>query len=203
MKHIAALIAALALCLPASAFATDATVTGGTADATWTHGSVADVSLTMTDCGSDGQLTCSWHAVAGKVPAAEGCPDDWFFPPSPTQFSAFWASTGRSANTTVHSGAKSFSLNGAAGQRVCVYLDRTFTGTGFQTSFLITSELLTVAQEPPPAGSGEDECQAARDQLTAAKKKLKRLKRRDAKRSKIRKAKRKVQRARGAVDASC
>jgi hypothetical protein len=41
----------------------------------------------------------------------------------------FWASANQTANGTVSSGPKNFSLNGAGGQRVCVYLERTFTMT--------------------------------------------------------------------------
>jgi hypothetical protein len=146
-RRLVALIPILALLAgPAGAAAESGVITGGTANATWTMGHVDNLKVTMDLCGSDGQPTCKWNGVAGVMPAANGdCPEDWFYPGT-TDFKPFWASPNQTVNGTVQSGPRNFNLDGAAGQRVCVYLERTFTATGFSTSFVLVSKLL---KQPP------------------------------------------------------
>ena len=197
-KRLVALTVALALIPGVASAHPSAIATGHTANETWTMGHVDNITVTMDGCGPP----CDWAALAGTAPAANYCPQDWSVPGT-TQFQAFWAAANSTLNETVQSGPRDFSLNGAAGQRLCVYVEQTFSN-GARHSYLLYSPLIPQAAAPiPPPVTPDTACADARAELAAAKAKVKRLKQRDAKRQKIKRAKRKVDRARGAVDAVC
>jgi len=136
-----------------TASAETAEIQGAKASVDWTKGSVTNVSVTMDLCGSDGAPTCKWTGLAGVMPAANGsCPPDWYEDGDAAELKMFWAAPPQTANGTVSSGPREFTLNGAHGQRVCAYLDRTFTLTNFETSWDLVNALLQVdvPVEPDP-----------------------------------------------------
>ena len=139
------------LIIPATGFAYTGTITGGTANSTWTQGHVDGMSLTMDLCGSDGAPDCKWAALAGVMPAANGnCPNDWYRDGPAVNLRTFWSSGYQSANGMVTSGPQDFTVDGAYGQRVCLYLERTFTLTGMRASWVVYGPLLQVAMPPAP-----------------------------------------------------
>jgi hypothetical protein len=83
------------------------------------------------------------------MPAANGnCPQDWYADGPYVGLKTFWSSGYQSADGTVTSGPRDFPLNGAYGQRVCLYLERTFTLLGYRASRPERSKLLQVATPP-------------------------------------------------------
>lgn len=152
-RLVAALAAAIFLlfALPSAANAITGAIVGGTANSTWTQGHVDAVSVTMDLCGSDGAPDCKWAGLAAVMPAANGnCPNDWYNDGPAVGLQTFWGSGYQSANGTVTSGPQDFTLNGAYGQRVCVYLERTFTLLGSRASWVVASKLLQQPSPPPP-----------------------------------------------------
>lgn len=121
--------AALALCVgsPPAFGSPTGTVGYGYSNDTWTQGRSA-FSVTFDACGADGQPTCRWWGWATVQPAAFACPSFPEFLESGMQ--TVWLSTEQHANGTVESGEKTFYMNGAHGQRACLYYARQFTGTG-------------------------------------------------------------------------
>jgi Divergent InlB B-repeat domain len=119
-------------------------ITGGTANLTWTQGHVDDLSVTgdVTIIQCSTSPNCTWSAAAGVMPAASGdCP-------STTSFgtNVFWSSPSQSVSGTVTSGPRDFALNGASGQRVCLYFTWTRYPQGGGIPFygvsLVASKLL-------------------------------------------------------------
>lgn len=107
-----------ALALPAAANA-DATITNAFATPDWKLATVDDVAVNWSSCAANGATPCEWTAFAGVMAAAQGpCPQDWASP----LVRAFWGSGAQSADGTVASGARTVTLNGAYGQRVCVWV---------------------------------------------------------------------------------
>lgn len=149
---IAAIV--VASTIPALAMAHAAWITGASANADWTQGRVDNMALVMDDCGS---LPCQWKAVAGVMPMNRGnCPSDWAAGPA-NGFSTFWESDYQFDNGPVHSGAQQFALDGTVGQRVCLYLERSFPDGSRSTSRWSSRQLQgpsapPSADEPPPTG---------------------------------------------------
>jgi hypothetical protein len=140
-------ICATILVVGGSAFGAEGTVIAPTANATWTLGHVQNLSVTMQACGEDGVPTCSWAGIAGVMAAALGnCPHDWDTP----GVEVIWASVEQTQNGTTESGPRSFSLNGAAGQRLCLYLERRFPPTVATATVLLYQPLLELMQPPAP-----------------------------------------------------
>ena len=137
----------VAMALPALAIAHAAWITGGTANADWTQGKVDNMALAMDECASS--PTCRWEAVAGVMPMARGnCPSDWAAG-ADSGFSTFWRSGYQLDDGVVHSGPQQFALDGTAGQRVCLYLERSYPD-GSRASFRWSSKQLQVPSAPPP-----------------------------------------------------
>jgi hypothetical protein len=137
--------------------ATTATITGGTVNPTWTSGTVDNITVNY-----DGANP--WTVIAGTLPAAFGsCGSSfssWYgadpFPDQQEGWRGQFSSAGGNGPGTLNSGPIQLLLNGAYGQRFCIYVLESFhpaidpTVTIFASS-LLASELLTVETPPPPA----------------------------------------------------
>lgn len=138
MKRLAlGILLILALAAPSAASASSATIVNPTASPDWLTGHADNVTITMTDCFKDGQSTCKWQAVVGSAPG--GCPDDW-----DSGVFTFWASPKQTTNTSISTGPLSFQLNRSPGSRICVYIERTFTGTGASIGYDVGEAVLEV-----------------------------------------------------------
>ena len=77
----------------------------------------ANIQVTLDGCPSG----CQQAAVAGVMPASAGsCPADLFHPENGADVVTFWTTGTQSANGTFSSGPRTFGMNGAYGQRICV-----------------------------------------------------------------------------------
>lgn len=124
--------------LPGVANALGVTISGGTANPTWTQGTVDDISVTMDICVSDGPPGCpTWQALAFVMPGP-----GTICPLRADGLALFWSSGYQTGNGTVHSGPQQFTLNGSGpeqftpngtgSQTVCVYIELRLLGnTGF------------------------------------------------------------------------
>lgn len=121
------LLAALALLLSTAAPAAaagpenvpfpDGELAGFQYDDAYSGGSFENLSVSFDECGSGGSTECSWTVAAGIYCGSAECP-------GPIQV---WQATGHE-NGTLQSGARSFGLDGAPGQRLIVSLDYTLSG---------------------------------------------------------------------------
>jgi hypothetical protein len=153
-----AVFACVAVVLPvrAAQAAPTATITGGTVDATWTSGTVGNITVNY-----DGAR--QWMVIAGTLPAAFGsCGytfSSWYggnpFPSQQQGWRNQFSAAGGNGPGTLDSGQVQLLLNGAYGQRLCVYVLESFPAPMDPTvtiyaSTLLTSTLLTVETPPPP-----------------------------------------------------
>jgi hypothetical protein len=141
-------IVASALAFPAAANAYSGSIDGGDdMNATWTQGT-ATFHVTYSECAVSTQ-PCTWNGVAGVLPAAFNCPQDPFHP-GDVPFGLRWASANQVADGTIDSETRPISTNGAPGQRLCLYLMRTFSPGGYGY-YLLAQKVMT--QPPTPAPS--------------------------------------------------
>ena len=149
------LITALAMVPPAHADDLGA-ITDAYHNADYTMGS-ATMSMSFDACGLDGSPTCSWWAWAVATPTAFDCVS---MPPIlnyPNPSDTAWFSAMQTADGSTSITDAQFAMNGAPGQKVCLYFVRKFSGSPAYNTMLAASAITqdapaapTPAPLPPP-----------------------------------------------------
>lgn len=209
------------LVLAPSAWGSGATITRATYNADYSRGSFA-FTANFTDCSG----SCTWLPIATVQPSlpSYSCRGDEWRDQDPNTRQV-WSGGNQTGNGSVTADLTDVPiLTGVPGQRLCVSAVRqrsvqdpvciaqapilgidpsTCPYVNQITSHALGGAILTSAPVAPVGPVGDDACAAAREKLTRARKKLKKLKHREAKPALIAKARRKVQVARGVVKAEC
>lgn len=224
-KLLAALLlgtALAALLVASSAAASSAQFTRAYFNSDYSRGSFA-FTETFTDCSG----TCTWLPIATVQPSlpSYSCRGDEWNDSDPNT-KVVWTGANQTGNSTVSADLSDVPiLTGQSGQRICVSGVRqmqvrdpvcvaqapilgmdpsTCPFVSRISGLAVGSAILTLAPAtPPPGAGGSDACSDAKAALAKAKAKLKKLKTGKASSSALKRAKRKVQVAKGVVKASC
>lgn len=140
---IAGVTIALAV-LASSASALSGSITGVTVDPSLASASVQNLSATYDRCATEQapELTCSWYSMALLFPPlVNSCPTSEPLPPPPglpappgePPILTVW-SQAAGADGTLHSGPRSFPLEGWNDRWLCLYLNRSVYSSGVTTS---------------------------------------------------------------------
>lgn len=212
-----------ALLVASSAAASSAQFTRAYFNSDYSRGSFA-FTETFTDCSG----TCTWLPIATVQPSlpSYSCRGDEWDDSDPNT-KVVWTGANQTGNSTVSADLTDVPiLTGQSGQRICVSAVRqmqvrdpvcvaqapilgmdpsTCPFVSRISGLAVGSAILTLAPTapPPPTTGGGDACSEAKAALTKAKAKLKKLKAKKASSAALKRAKRKVQVAKGVVKASC
>jgi hypothetical protein len=192
--------------------ATTGSIVGATYNASASTVSVSNMRVEYTSgCGSGAGFFVYCGAIAGVGQASMACPSGDSSQNLPAALGPLWESGYRLSNGTLESGPRSGTVPAPAVYRVCLY-GRGYASSGLfgGTVFLTSADTQALPPPPPalppappPPASSDTTCAEAEAKLAAAKRKLRKLNRHDARPKAIKRAKKKVQKAKGAVKALC